>query len=323
MVKSETMHVNNGDGWQLGLVRVYDPVVLEKKRKPVVIVPGYGMNGFIFTYHPSGKSLSEAMAERGLEVWIANLRGQDPSFSTGGGRDFNLQDLALKDLPAILKRITSETLTGQEDVDLIGASLGGTIAFIYMALGNGPAVHALVAIGSPLRWEAVHPLVRIVFGNAFLAALLPTRGIRSMARVFLPLLEKMPYLLSMYLHPELVDLKAAPNLVRTVENPSKALNLQISSWIRKRDLIINGNSLTDSFRRTKSSILCVVAKGDGIVPRPTATSALKYCDSDVREVLEIGDRQKNYAHADLFVGKDAEQDVFTPIADWLMSLART
>ena len=45
------------NGWQLSLSQTWDPAKLVPGRRPVIIVPGYGMNSFIFSYHPSGPSL--------------------------------------------------------------------------------------------------------------------------------------------------------------------------------------------------------------------------------------------------------------------------
>ena len=323
MVTADLVYVDNGDGWRLGLKKIRDDSCLDRNKNPVVIVPGYGMNGFIFSYHPKGRSFAETLASRGHEVWIANLRGQAPSVRQGGSRSFGLEDLALRDLNCIMKEVTRSTVTKRDKADLIGASLGGTISYIYLAMADEPKARALVSIGGPLRWESTHPLVRTVFGNPVLAAMVPTMGVRRLAGFVLPKLRFVPWLLSIYLHPELVDLRAAPELVRTIENPSRRLNLQLSAWIRKRDLVISNTNLTQAFSRVDVPLLCVVAVGDGIVPKVTATSALKHCSSRIREVMQIGDTARPYAHADLFVGNDAEQDVFLPVANWLDGLERS
>jgi hypothetical protein len=68
--------VDNGDGWQLSLFQTWDPARLAPGRNPVLIVPGYGMNSFIFSFHPRGLSLEGYLADAGFEVWRADLRGQ-------------------------------------------------------------------------------------------------------------------------------------------------------------------------------------------------------------------------------------------------------
>src|SRR5579883_2044374 len=94
--------VPNGDGWLLSLTQSWEPERLVPGRRPVLIVPGYGMNSFIFSYHPHGPSLEGSLAAAGFEVWRADLRGQGPSQRDGGSDDFGLADLALTDLPAAI-----------------------------------------------------------------------------------------------------------------------------------------------------------------------------------------------------------------------------
>ena len=53
----KTHYVPNGDGWLLALKQTYEPQALDRTRRPVAIIPGYGMNAFIFGYHPRGKSM--------------------------------------------------------------------------------------------------------------------------------------------------------------------------------------------------------------------------------------------------------------------------
>ena len=51
----ERFLVDNHAGWRLGLTRFVPegtPV-----GRPVVVIPGYGMNSFIFRYHPTGPSM--------------------------------------------------------------------------------------------------------------------------------------------------------------------------------------------------------------------------------------------------------------------------
>ena len=67
------------DGWSLHLRRTRLPGCFDPATKPLLIVPGYGMNSFIFSYHPRNTSMERCLAEAGFEVWSVNLRGQGPS----------------------------------------------------------------------------------------------------------------------------------------------------------------------------------------------------------------------------------------------------
>ncbi len=50
--------VPNGDGWRLAIKQTFHPARLMRRRRPLLIVPGYGMNAFIFGYHPRGQSMA-------------------------------------------------------------------------------------------------------------------------------------------------------------------------------------------------------------------------------------------------------------------------
>ena len=54
--KIEEFFAPTDDGWRLHLTRTLSPSCLEPSRRPVIVVPGYGMNGFIFGFHPAGRS---------------------------------------------------------------------------------------------------------------------------------------------------------------------------------------------------------------------------------------------------------------------------
>ena len=100
MIRRTTHLTDERDGWRLELRQVLDEARLDTSRRPVAIVPGYGMNSFIFGYHPRGLSLEEHLAEAGFEVWSLDLRGQGGSVCVGPRRDYDLADLAVTDLQA-------------------------------------------------------------------------------------------------------------------------------------------------------------------------------------------------------------------------------
>ena len=141
--------VPNGDGWHLSLFQTWDEARLVPGRRPVLIVPGYGMNSFIFSYHPHGDSLEGYLVHAGFEVWRVDLRAQGESVSVGGSDSFGLEDLAVTDLGAAIRAALDRSRTGADRVDIIGASLGGTIIFLHAALQRDNRLGSIVAMGSP------------------------------------------------------------------------------------------------------------------------------------------------------------------------------
>ena len=312
---------DNRDGWDLSLRRTVArrprPLGDEAPRRPVLIVPGYGMNSFIFGFHPSGRSLEHHLAWRGFEVWSVDFRAQGRSRSTGGAMTgWGLEALATIDTAAAVSHVLARSATGASQVDLIGCSLGTSIMLAHAVLGDRDRLGSLVAFGGPLRWAAVHPLVSAAFRSPRLAAAIPFRGTRRLAGLALPLLMKTP-LISIYLNPQSSDMSRWREMIATVEDPIPQINGEIARWILDRDLTVRGTNLTRAVGDLGNPLLCVVARQDGIVPVETARSPFVHSGAAVKAMLEVGDAALPHAHADLFLSREAESRVFEPTARWL------
>lgn len=307
------------DGWRLHLKRTVSPAHFDPGTRPVVIVPGYGMNGFIFGFHPRGTSMERSLAEAGLEVWTANLRGQGDSRPRHRRADPPaLRLFAERDLSVAIDWVLEHTRTGASRVDVIGASLGGSIAYAHIALQPGHRVAAVIAVGAPLRWVEIPAVLRVPFASPTVAGMLRIQGTRTLARAALPVATRLPLLLQMYMNAEHVDMSAAAEMVKTVENPHPRVNRDISRWLAARDMILRGVNVTETLgRRGDVPLLVVHANRDGIVPEATALSVVDAWASDDVETLRIGTGDDWYAHADLFVGHEAPTLVFDPMVRWL------
>jgi pimeloyl-ACP methyl ester carboxylesterase len=299
-----------------------------------LIVPGYGMNSFIFGYSPGlvphdgprregprGRSFEAALVDGGLEVWRVDLRAQ------GGSRpiravsaSYGLDDLAVTDLGAAISAALDRTQTSADNVAVIGASLGGTIMFAHAALEPRHHIGAMVSIGGPIRWIRIHPILRVAFASPWLVGSIPLRGTRALAKTVLPyVIRHTPWLLSMYINREHVDLDNIEELVKTVEDPNRYVNRQIAKWVADKDLLVRGTNLTHALRSIVTPLLCVVANADGIVPRETAEYCYRHAGSTDKTLLEVGSSDMRLAHADMFISHHAEGIVFAPIRDWILA----
>ncbi|MCS6912950.1 MAG: alpha/beta fold hydrolase [Myxococcales bacterium] len=314
---TERLGATTRDGWRLDLKRTWSAAHLRPGSRPVLIVPGYGMNAFIFGFHPRGTSLERCLAEQGLEVWSVNLRGQGGSCPLR--RDApgpSLRAHAEEDLEAALAAVLQHSRTGAERVDVIGCSLGGSLVYAHLALCPGHRVGALVAVGAPLRWVGVPRVVRLLASPQLVGAL-RLGGTRRLAAVGLRLAGRVPGLLSVYMNPRHVDLAAAGQLVQTVEDPAPGTTRDIAQWVRSGDLWLRGINITEAMRRVDRPLLLVVSNRDGIVPEAAALSAAQVWGGPNVQVLRVGDEQDWFAHADLFIADAAPERVFAPMARWL------
>jgi pimeloyl-ACP methyl ester carboxylesterase len=317
--------IPNGAGWELSIHQSWDPARLIRGKSPVLIVPGYGMNSFIFSYHPRGASMERYLTEQGFEVWRADLRAQ------GGSRwlrapgpaehDYRLEDLAVADLGAAIGAAVERTHTGAPRVSVIGCSLGGTILFLHAALQPDHRIGAMIAVGTPVRWIRIHPLLGLAFGSPTLMGLFQPKNLRKLAASALPHLARhTPWALSIYMNPSITDVSAAEEMAKTVEDPNRHINREIAEWIRRRDLIVRGVNLSEAISGVTQPLLCVLANKDGVVPRETAVFPFNQVRSTAKGLLEVGSATLAMAHADLFVSNEAHERVFRPIAAWLADL---
>ena len=233
--------IDNHDGWTLSLFQT-EPAVRRHPR-PLLIVPGFGMNSFIFSFHPTGLSLEAFLAQAGFEVWRVDLRGQGETVSTKRDRfNFRLDDLAVTDLTAAVDYVSSKN--GGSRVDMIGASLGGTLMFAHAVLVKDHKLGAMVAMGSPLRWVEMNPLLRVAALMPEALGMIRLRGTRALAELALPTLARIaPKTLSPYLNVKLTDISHAAEMLRTVEDPNPWINRQLAYWLRQRDLVLRGHNI--------------------------------------------------------------------------------
>ncbi|MEZ4461416.1 MAG: alpha/beta fold hydrolase [bacterium] len=313
----ERLHFeDNGDGWLLEIRQFWDAERLDPQRPPLLLIPGYGMNTFILNYHPRGQSMVAFLAERGFEVWTANLRGQGGSRKNGGVRQFGFGELALVDLPVVLEFVQDNTRTKRNTMSAIGCSLGATFLYAYLAHHTEDhPFESLVALGGPMRWEKVHPLVKIAFRSPAVAGAVPFLGTRELAKRVLPVAKYVPKVLDVYMNRDMIDLSRPGDLVQTIDDPVPRLNKQIAYWIKNKDLVVRGRNVTNSLKGLVLPTLAVIANADGVVPAATAAS-IKGIIEPV-DLMYVGDERRWFAHADLFISDHAQDRVFGPLADWL------
>ncbi|MFA6033633.1 MAG: alpha/beta hydrolase [Myxococcota bacterium] len=326
MIENIRHFAYNGDGWELSLRQRFDPAKLKKDRRPVAIVPGYGMNSRIFGYHPHGLSLEEYFADKGFEVWAMDMRCQGDSRYVGKplgrcqkGPGHSLKELATIDLRTALDYIAANTLSteGSGNVDCVGCSLAGIIICAYFVLCPSARIGSFIALGAPVRWTEIPPFMRIAFGSPFIIGHIPFKKSREIAGVLLPLVKYVPKLANIYIHGSHTDLSCAKEFAKTVEDPLPRINREIAVWVKTRDLFIDGVNISEGMKKFTNPLLCVVANADGIVPAGTASSLLDLVGSRTRDVISVGNDELQFAHADLYVSNHACDMHFSPVATWL------
>lgn len=311
-------YVTTADGWSLALRKTVMPRSFDPATEPLLIVPGYGMNSFIFSFHPRGTSMERVLAEAGYEVWSLDMRGQGESRRERPRPGVaSLRNYATIDVPAAVERVLGTTRTNAKKVTLIGCSLGGSICYGYLGLTQRHSVSQIIAMGAPLRWTEIHPVIRAAFFSPRIASLVRITRTRQMLGLAFPLLSRIRPIISLYMNPSTIDTTRMDIMTRTVEDPDPLVNRDLAHWMRHGDMKLSGVNITDAMRRMDLPLLVVIPNKDGIVPPSSAEFAAKVWGGPDVEVLRVGDDVNWFAHANLFIADDAPSLVFEPMIRWL------
>lgn len=98
---------------------------------PLVMAPGYGNAARAFAIDTVPKNWVQYLGEHGYDVWLFDYRASPdlPSSFT----QFTVDDIAMRDWPAAIDTVRRET--GQESVQALGHCVGGLS--LFMAMGGG------------------------------------------------------------------------------------------------------------------------------------------------------------------------------------------
>lgn len=309
------------DGWSLQLRRTICRETFDKRKRPVLVVPGYGMNAYALRFETRGKSMTRSLSQAGFEVWTVNLRGQGKTSRTrSNALTPSLRRCAMTDVGTAVAHVLRMSQTYSPDVVLVGCSLGGTLGHIYLSLASEPRVGALVTIGSPVQWTVAPRWMRLAFSSERLVGSFPVAGTRTAARLAVPLAKRLPKLLKLYANSKRHDLTKLKQLTETIDDPHPQINREIARWMKDKDLVIGGINISQKLVEQRIPVLAFFANKDGIVPPENATP-LEALWGGPAQLIEVGTNEDWYAHADLFVGYDAPRAVFDPMVDWLSKQA--
>ncbi|XP_065207181.1 lipase 3-like [Planococcus citri] len=126
--------VDTEDGYTLALERIPHPKSNKTVGDPVLLLHGLFSNSLVFALNYT--SLAYGLADAGYDVWLYNSRGNGLSREmTNGNLDeiswkYSFHELGVYDTAACVNYITN---LRKKKVNVVGYSLGGTIALILLA----------------------------------------------------------------------------------------------------------------------------------------------------------------------------------------------
>jgi lysosomal acid lipase/cholesteryl ester hydrolase len=324
------------DGWMLG-VRHFRPAVIDPNKRPVVLCHGLGLNGTFWTI--ADDDLPSQLVARGYQVFVFDTRGAGGSYQLGargkvnsalrqtplkeiGEGEWSMDDLVQYDVPAVLDYV--RTVTGQEQVDWVGHSLGGMLMYAFLEVSpHRDRIATFVSMGSaPLLANPTDP--KLIRATRNLRMLLRYSSTGRWAR---PLMLYRPPGLSRvdkyYFADHNVDTRTVSRFYGyTLEAPSRMAFKQLSSYLEDGHLLSADGKIDYAARigEITTPTLFIVGDADLVADVPSSVITFNGLGSTDKTMLRFGAAEGHYGdygHCDLVWSRHAPREVFPPLIDWL------
>lgn len=264
-----------------------------QQRQPIIMVHGSFTNrGFWLS--ASGIGLARYLTEAGFDVWLMETRGHGLSPRNDSYKDNSLERYSVSDMSAVNEFVIEKT--GLKPIWL-GHSLGGVLIATAVAAGTLPQsqVAGLVLLGTQVlrrRWFFQIPLV------AELGKLLFRFKSEMDGR----------------------KLKIGP------ENEPAGIAKEYLNWfgLCKQWQFKGSNvSLLEQWQAVSLPLLSVVAKNDQSDPAKYCQAFHDLCGSTTKTLALLAQSEgfsRDFGHVDMVVSKEATDEVWPLIAQWLNSI---
>ncbi|HMK36091.1 MAG TPA: alpha/beta hydrolase [Desulfomonilaceae bacterium] len=320
--QDETLYFKTADGWRLA-VHHYKAGE-NPDGYPVILCHGLSSNRFVFDL-PGEASLARFLADRGRDVWVAELRGSGMSdgpglFVSESPYSWDFDDHLTKDLPAILQFVLFRT--GASKVHYIGHSMGGMLILAYLASQDDPPVASAVTVGSPANFaQARNPVFDFLLKVMPLIERLSVSPLPLIGRNLTPFAQW----LSKYLLGAFFAANVRPVTARKIVALAAELVASNTLWLTfgrylKTGLFADprGNRYLENLAASKVPILVTGGSKDMMAPEASVRAACDFeaGNSGERNCVMFGRASgcvEDYGHMDLLVGLRVEQEVFPVI----------
>jgi polyhydroxyalkanoate synthase len=314
--------VKTADGHGLFLYRHQDTTV--PTRGAVLCLHGLGASHFNFDF-PGPANFAGHLARQGYDVFVASLRGDFDALPPGRSfTQWTFDDHVQRDLPALMDAVQRES--GVRRVHLLGHSMGGLLAYAYIAVHGEAAVASVVALGSPVGFKEGPRFFREAWWLKGLLMGLPAINVRLFSRLtwlFLAVGFRSS-MTRIQFNADNMDRATALRATWHALSPlSRDILLQFGEWM-SNDSFCSLDGTHDyraSLRNLRVPLMVVAGAADRICIAANAVRAHELAQSPLKYAHVLAKSETvafDYGHLDLVFGVHAARDVFERVTSFLM-----
>jgi pimeloyl-ACP methyl ester carboxylesterase len=321
--------IETRDGWRLAAYRYQR----KTRRTPIILIHGMGSNRYNVDFPDQRISLAKYLYRKGFDVWVLELRGAGKSQPSSMLKriqrlirpSWTFDDHVFIDIPTFVDHIQKET--GQKSFHWIGHSLGGSVIFAAVSSMGNKICQSAVTIASAMNSHTkpgfAQILVKIEDSILRCVPLIPGKYLSSITfpaiGLFAPLFDNLYYCL------DNIDKKTLRTVGRiAVENISIPLFLQMHRWYQENhfDTLDRSFSYHKSLQSIKAPWLVLAGSADGMTQLPDVFYGYDQIRSKKKKFIIFGKEfgyKSDYGHLDLVLGKNAPEEVYPQVLNWVKS----
>jgi pimeloyl-ACP methyl ester carboxylesterase len=318
----EVHSVETDDGATIIVARIR-PRGARAAEPPVLLCHGLAMNRRAFALERE-RCFALALAERGRDVWVLELRGAAEGRARRAMRRATFDHYARHDVPRAIEFVLRSA--DARELDWVGFSIGGMLGYAHLGALGGGGVRRLVTIGSPVHFED-HPASRgvAVLPMLFAPALWLTRTpFRALSLLAAPLMwTGLPRSLSQGLRAEHYTSESLRRVMaNALADVPTGVSRQFVRWLQHGTFDSEDRAVDYRGGLAKITVptLIVVGSHDRLATPYAAVDAQQRLGAALVEVQIVGTQTgatRDYDHLDLILGRSAIDEVFPSVARWI------
>lgn len=315
-----THHVRTADGWTLALHEYRPAPDAPKRAEPVLCCHGLGGNrvGFDFSERTS---MARSLAARGHHVFLLELRGagesETPIFYDTPRWKWNFDTYVDLDAPAAIDAVLR--VTGATKLHWVGHSMGGMIGYSVVQGPRGDRLASLVSMGSPGSFAHTEKaqVLRPVVSH------LKAVYLAQISQLFAPLIEYVPKVQRWTGNENLLPGDYAKSFANLQSNIPITLLLQFADFARDRTVhAYDGRDFLAGLANVSTPYLCIGAENDYTIP-PASVQVIHDAIGSANKRLHIvgpsNGARGRYGHLTMLIGRDAAEELYPVLFEWLES----